>query len=99
MDASIRRAFSSGALTISERRAKDSPIPPTSPETKLKGHGSGHYMSALALAYAAATNPSHKEILRRNITRMVNELRECQERTFVWSEELGRYLEGFVAAA
>ena len=64
-----------------------------SPETKLKGHGSGHYMSALALAYAAATNPSHKEILRRNITRMVNELRECQERTFVWSEELGRYLE------
>lgn len=24
---------------------------------------------------------------------MVNELRECQERTFVWSEELGRYLE------
>ena len=50
-------------------------------------------MSALALAYAAATNPSHKEILRRNITRMVNELRECQERTFVWSEKLGRYLE------
>lgn len=64
-----------------------------SPDTKLKGHGSGHYMSALALAYAAATDPTHKEILRRNITRMVNELRECQERTFVWSEKLGRYLE------
>lgn len=64
-----------------------------SPETKLKGHGSGHYMSALALAYAAATDPAHKEILRRNITRMVNELRECQERTFVWSDKLGRYLE------
>lgn len=64
-----------------------------SPDTKLKGHGSGHYMSALALAYAAATHPAHKEILHRNIARMVNELRECQERTFVWSEKLGRYLE------
>lgn len=64
-----------------------------SPDTKLKGHGSGHYMSALALAYAAATDPAQKDILRRNITRMVNELRECQERTFVWNEELGRYWE------
>lgn len=64
-----------------------------SPDTKLKGHGSGHYMSALALAYAAATDPEQKEILRRNITRMVNELRECQERTFVWNEKLGRYWE------
>ena len=64
-----------------------------SPETKLKGHGSGHYMSALALAYAAATDPAQKEVLLRNITRMVNELRECQERTFVWNEELGRYWE------
>lgn len=64
-----------------------------SPDTKLKGHGSGHYMSALALAYAAATNPTDKEILHRNIARMVNELRACQERTFVWNEKLGRYLE------
>jgi hypothetical protein len=50
-------------------------------------------MSAIAQAYAVATNPEQKAILRKNITRMVNELRECQERTFVWSEELGRYLE------
>lgn len=64
-----------------------------SPEIKLKGHGSGHYMSALALAYAAATDPEQKAILYRNITRMVNELRECQERTFVWHDELGRYWE------
>lgn len=64
-----------------------------SPDTKLKGHGSGHYMSALALAYAAATDPEQKDILHRNITRMVNELRECQERTFVWDEKLGRYRE------
>lgn len=64
-----------------------------SPTTKLKGHGSGHYMSALAFAFASATDPEQKSALRRNIARMVNELRECQERTFVWNEELGRYWE------
>lgn len=64
-----------------------------SPTTKLKGHGSGHYMSALAQAFASATDPAQKNILRNNMTRMVNELRECQERTFVWNEELGRYWE------
>ncbi len=61
-----------------------------SPDTKLKGHGSGHYMSAIAQAYAVATNPEQKAILRKNITRMVNELRECQERTFVYNKELKR---------
>ncbi len=64
-----------------------------SPTTKLKGHGSGHYMSALAFAFASATNKEQKDALRNNITRMVNELRECQERTFVWNEKLGRYWE------
>ncbi len=64
-----------------------------SPTTKLKGHGSGHYMSALALAYASATKPEQKAILARNITRMVNELRQCQERTFVYDKKLGRYRE------
>lgn len=61
-----------------------------SPDTKLKGHGSGHYMSAIAQAYAVATNPEQKAILRKNITRMVNELRECQEKTFVYNRELKR---------
>lgn len=61
-----------------------------SPDTKLKGHGSGHYMSAIAQAYAVATNPEQKAILRKNITRMVNELRECQKRTFVYNKELKR---------
>lgn len=64
-----------------------------SPTTKLKGHGSGHYMSALALAYAVCTDDTVKARLRENITRMVDELRQCQERTFVWHEELGRYWE------
>lgn len=61
-----------------------------SPDTKLKGHGSGHYMSAIAQAYAVATNPEQKAILRKNITRMVNELRQCQEKTFVYNKELKR---------
>ena len=64
-----------------------------SPDTKLKGHGSGHYMSAIAQAYAVTKDPQQKEILRKNITRMVNELRECQERTFVFDKDLNRYWE------
>lgn len=64
-----------------------------SPTTKLKGHGSGHYMSALAMAFASASTAEQKNKLRDNMTRMVNELRECQERTFVWNEKLGRYWE------
>ncbi len=64
-----------------------------SPTTKLKGHGSGHYMSALAFAFASATQAEQKDKLRANIRRMVDELRQCQERTFVWNKELGRYWE------
>ena len=64
-----------------------------SPTTKLKGHGSGHYMSSLALAFACCDEREKRDILRRNIKRMVDELRYCQERTFVWSDELGRYFE------
>ncbi len=64
-----------------------------SPTTKLKGHGSGHYMSALAMAFACCQDGAKKARLRENITTMVNELRRCQERTFVWSDSLGRYWE------
>ena len=64
-----------------------------SPTTKLKGHGSGHYMSALAMAYASTINEGQKDALRERIRRMVNELRECQERTFVWDSTLNRYYE------
>ena len=64
-----------------------------SPTTKLKGHGSGHYMSAMAFAFASCQDKTKKDILRRNITEMVNGLRECQERTFVWNKQLGRYWE------
>ena len=64
-----------------------------SPTTKLKGHGSGHYMSAMAMAFASCQDKAKKDQLRQNITLMVNELRQCQERTFVWNEALGRYWE------
>lgn len=64
-----------------------------SPTTKLKGHGTGHYLSALAFAFASAKDHSQKEALYLNIERMVNEMRECQERTFVFDKELGRYRE------
>ncbi len=64
-----------------------------SPTTKLKGHGSGHYMSALAMAYASCTNSVKKAQLKANIKLMVNELRACQERTFVYDHTLGRYRE------
>ena len=64
-----------------------------SPTTKLKGHGSGHYMSALAMAYASATDKEKKQRLLSNIRTMVDELRACQERTFVFDKSLGRYWE------
>ena len=64
-----------------------------SPDTKLKGHGSGHYMSALAFAFASTENPEQKAALKANIKRMVDELRACQELTFVYDPKLGRYRE------
>ena len=50
-------------------------------------------MSALAQAFASAADAGQKNILRANMARMVNELRLCQERTFVWNDSLGRYWE------
>ncbi len=64
-----------------------------SPTTKLKGHGSGHYMSAMAMAYASCYDAQKKAQLKANIKTMVDELRACQERTFVYDKALGRYRE------
>ena len=50
-------------------------------------------MSALALAFASCQDEGKKDILRKNIKMMVDELRQCQELTFVWDEKLGRYWE------
>lgn len=64
-----------------------------SPTTKLKGHGTGHYLSALALAFASSTDSTKRSLLRERMRMMVNQMRECQERTFTWSDSLGRYFE------
>lgn len=64
-----------------------------SPTTKLKGHGAGHYLSALAMAYASCQDAQKKARLLENIRTMVDEMRACQEKTFVWDEKLGRYWE------
>lgn len=64
-----------------------------SPTTKLKGHGTGHYLSALAFAYASAPDAPTRQALYDRIKTMVDAMRECQERTFTWSDSLGRYFE------
>lgn len=64
-----------------------------SPHTKLKGHGTGHYLSALAFAYSSSTDALKREQLLMRMRRMVTEMRECQERTFVYDVRLGRYRE------
>ena len=64
-----------------------------SPTTKLKGHGTGHYLSAMAMAYASCQDKQKKTLLLSRIELMLNEMRRCQERTFVWSDSLGRYFE------
>ncbi len=51
--------------------------------TKLRGHGYGHYMSGLALAYASGTKAEEKEQLLSRMKRMTDEMREMQEMTFV----------------
>jgi len=56
---------------------------------KLKGHGVGHYMSAMALAYESTGD----ETLLDNMTYMVNELRKLQEMTFVEKTTGGGYFE------
>lgn len=64
-----------------------------SPTTKLKGHGTGHYLSAMSMAYVSCQDKQKKALLQSRITLMLDEMRRCQERTFVWSDSLGRYFE------
>lgn len=60
------------------------------PECNLKGHTTGHYLSALALAY----NATEESGLLRKIQYMVAELGKCQT---ALSEQMG-YGEGFLSA-
>lgn len=64
-----------------------------SPTTKLKGHGTGHYLSAMAMAYASCTDKAKRQQLKKNIQYVVDQMRQCQEMTFVYDKQLGRYRE------
>ena len=63
------------------------------PSCKLKGHGYGHYLSGLALAYASDANAEEKEQLLSRMKRMTDEMREMQEMTFVKMPGEDRYRE------
>lgn len=63
------------------------------PTIKLKGHGVGHYLSALALAECNETRSDVKSQLLERITKIVNTMRLCQERTIVMDPVLGRLRE------
>lgn len=52
-------------------------------QTKLRGHGYGHYLSGLALAYASDTKADERSQLLARMKRMTDEMREMQEMTFV----------------
>ena len=46
---------------------------------RLDGHIGGHYLSALALAYAASTDETMKAQLKERMDYMVNQLEKCQQ--------------------
>ena len=47
----------------------------------------------MAMAYASCQDKQKKTLLLSRIELMLTEMRRCQERTFVWSDSLGRYFE------
>lgn len=59
-------------------------------DCRLKGHTTGHYLSALALAYAA----TGEEVFRENAGKVITGLRECQ----LAFERDGRCHKGFLSA-
>ena len=60
------------------------------PDSKLRGHTTGHYLSALALCYAATGNEKIKE----KAVYMIKELAKCQEAFGI----LGTCHKGFLSA-
>lgn len=64
-----------------------------SPDTKLKGHGYGHYLSGLAFAYASGATEDEQTQLMSRMKRMTDEMREMQEMTFVKMPDEDRYRE------
>lgn len=60
------------------------------PECNLKGHTTGHYLSAIALAYASSGDQKFKD----KIDYMISELGKCQDAL----EASGKYNYGFLSA-
>ena len=73
-----------------DTRGADSPDGWDADESKLKGHTTGHYLSALALCYRATGD----EKIREKAVYMVDELGECQ-RAF---QNIDGIQEGFLSA-
>jgi len=62
-----------------------------SPTTKLRGHGAGHYINALALTYNTRVGtPEENEAILEKIKRFVYETRAIQEMTFWPLDWVGR---------
>lgn len=61
---------------------------------RLDGHLGGHYLSALALAYASADNENTKNEMLQRLEYMVNVLDECQKKFDSNTEGLYGYIGG-----
>jgi len=65
-----------------------------SPDVKLRGHTTGHYMSALAQAYAESRN----ETFKKKLDYIVEELGKCQDALPSQSNDMGgKNSEGYLA--
>jgi DUF1680 family protein len=64
------------------------------PTGNLRGHSTGHYLSALAQAYGSAQDEATKKKFKDKIDYMVTELKKCQD---ALAAE-GKYTEGFLSA-
>ena len=58
----------------------------------LSGHVGGHYLSALALAYAASHNDAQRRQLKERMNYMVGVMKDCQDQ---WDDDKGG-LYGFI---
>ena len=56
----------------------------------LSGHVGGHYLSALAIHYAAVKDPVTKEMIKNRLDQMLKELKICQDA----SANLGEHMVG-----
>lgn len=62
-----------------------------SPTTKLRGHGAGHYIDALALTYnTGASTDENRALILEKLKRFISEARTYQEMTFYPLDWVGK---------